>query len=427
MEVTIKKSDLINTSVYIPPSTSHSIRAIFIAGLAKGKSEIKNILFSEDVMSAIGVMREFGAKIDIQDDKVYVVGVDGKPKLPNNTVYVGNSGTTLRFAMLVAAKINGQTVLTGDSQIQKRPIKELVHLINNLGGKVEYLKDKDCVPIKITGKITGGISDLDAFSSQYLSSALITCPLLEKHTILNITRLNESPYVDMTMWWLDKQNIRYIDDQKKSILIFGNQHYRGFSETISGDYSQATFFIVLACIAQKRLVLKNLDINDKQGDKEVLEIAKRFGAEVIVKEKEVIIEGKTKLQGQVVDMNKIPDALPAMAVLGCFAHGETRLINVEQARFKETDRINVMATELKKLGADVEELRDGLVIRHSDLHQGTVLGHGDHRIVMALSVLGLCIDGGLTITTAEAVNITFPNFFAILKDLGANLEKKEGF
>lgn len=423
MDVTIKKSNLMDASVDIPPSKSHSIRAIFIAGLAKGRSEIKNILLSDDVVSAIDVMREFGAKIEIHKDKVCVLGVDGNPKLPHNVVNVGNSGTTLRFAMLVAAKIDGETVLTGDFQIQKRPIKELVHLINNLGGKVEYLNNENCAPVKIKGKITGGTSDLDAFSSQYLSSALITCPLLENDTVLNITRLNEEPYVDMTMWWLDKQNIRYIDNDKKTITIFGNQCYKGFCDTISGDYSQATFFVVLACISGRKIALKNLDITDKQGDKEVLNVAKKFGAEVVVKDDEIIIECKTKLKGQVIDMNNIPDALPALAVLGCFAQGETRLINVEQARFKETDRIHVMATELKKLGANIKELKDGLVIRYSKLHGGTVLGYSDHRIVMALSILGLCIQDDLTVTTAEAHNITFPTFFSVIKSLGGNIEK----
>lgn len=420
MNVLVKEIELSNAQVYIPASKSHSIRAIFIAGLAKGKSIIRKPLFSKDVMSAVNVMRQFGATIDVKENIICVEGVDGKIKCPKEAVDVGNSGTTLRFAMLVAAQIEGDTVLTGDFQIQKRPVIELVKLIRNLGGTVEFLKNKNCAPLKIRGKIKGGYSDLDAFSSQYLSSALISCPLLKNNTEINITRLNEKPYVDMTLWWLDKQNIKYKNEDYKKITIYGNQCYRSFDEEIAGDYSSATFFIVLACILKKRIVLKNLDIMDRQGDKEVLNMVKEMGANVIEKTNEIIVEGND-LAGITIDMNKTPDALPALAVLGCFLEGETRLINVEQARYKETDRIHVMCEELKKLGANIEELKDGLVIRKSKLHGGTVCGHYDHRIVMAFVILGLCIKEDLNVTTAEAVNITFPQFFDVIKKIGGEI------
>lgn len=422
MEIIVQESKLINGEVYIPASKSHSIRAIFIAGLAYGKSIIKKPLFSKDVMSAVSVMRQFGAKIDVLNDFITVEGVGGNIKCPSEIVDVGNSGTTLRFAMLVAAQINGETILTGDFQIQKRPVKELVCVIRNLGGKVKFLKNENCVPIKITGKIKGGYTDLDAFSSQYLSSALISCPLLKENTHINITRLNEKPYVDMTLWWLDKQNIKYKNDNYKNIVIYGNQSYKSFVENIAGDYSSATFFVVLACISKKKIVLKNLDIMDRQGDKEILNIVKKMGANVFIEKDKITIEG-CNLKGITIDMNKTPDALPALAVLGCFCEGETRLINVEQARYKETDRIHVMYEELKKIGADIEELRDGLVIKNSKLHGGTVNGHYDHRIVMALAILGLCIEDELKVTTAEAIEITFPNFFEIVENLGGKIKR----
>ena len=422
MDIIVQEAKLIDGEVYIPASKSHSIRAIFIAGLAKGKSIIKNPLFSKDVMSAVNVMKQFGAKIDIKEDRIEVEGVDGNIKCPEEIVDVGNSGTTLRFAMLVSAQVDGETILTGDFQIQKRPVKELVSVIRNLGGRVEFLENENCVPIKVTGKIKGGYTDLDAFSSQYLSSALISCPLLKNDTQISVTRLNEKPYVDMTLWWLDKQNIRYKNDNYKNITIYGNQSYKSFSENIAGDYSSATFFIVLSCISKMRITLKNLDIMDRQGDKEVLNIVKKMGANVTVQNNEITVCGGN-LKGITIDMNKTPDALPALAVLGCFCEGETRLTNVEQARYKETDRIHVMYEELKKLGANIEELQDGLVIKNSKLHGGTVLGHHDHRIVMALVILGLCIKDELKVTTAEAIGITFPNFFEIVEKLGGKIKR----
>ncbi|MBP5427150.1 MAG: 3-phosphoshikimate 1-carboxyvinyltransferase [Clostridiales bacterium] len=421
MDVKIKRGDIIDGSeVFVPSSKSHSIRAVFIAGLAKGRSYIENLLLSDDVMSAIDTMRKFGAIIDINNDCVIIDGVGGKVVAPNEVIDVGNSGTTLRFAMLVAASANGTTTLTGDSQIQKRPIGELARLIKALGGSIEFLKNEDFAPVRVTGKIYGGVSLLDAFSSQYLSSALITCPLLSKDTNINLVRLNERPYVDMTLWWLDKQNIKYINNLPDRITIFGGQSFSEFSDKISGDYSSATFFIVLAAISGRRIVLKNLKLDDKQGDKKVLSVIESFGAHVIWQDDAVIVCGK-KLVGRVVDMNDIPDALPAMAVLGCFASGETRLINVLQARYKETDRIHVMCEELSKVGANIQELQDGLIIKKSDMHGGEVSGHKDHRVVMALAILGACVKESVILKDAESVNITFPGFFEVLQQMGAKV------
>lgn len=418
MDVVIRGKDIVDgRKVFVPSSKSHSIRAVFIAGLAKGVSHIKNLLFSDDVMSAVETIKKFGAKVKLSKDCTVIYGVGGQVRAPKEIIDVGNSGTTLRFAMMVAAIANGATILTGDEQIKKRPIKDLVKLIRNLGGRVEFIENKDYVPIKIYGGIEGGESSLDALTSQYLSSALISCPLLRNNTKIDLIRLNERPYVDMTMWWLNKQNIKYINNLPKDVTIFGGQGYSGFDEGIVGDYSSATFFVVLAAISGRSIVLKNLSADDVQGDKRVLDVISEFGAKVLWRDNEVCVTGD-KLVGQVVDMNDIPDALPALAVLGCFAEGETKLINVEQARYKETDRIHVMCEELLKLGANVREMEDGLIIDKSNLHGGNVFGHKDHRVVMALSVLGACIEDDVIIEDVECVDITFPGFFRELCNLG---------
>ena len=421
MDVVIRDGNIINGSkVCIPASKSHSIRAIFIAGLAKGDTKINNLLISADVISAIDAMKKFGALVEVKKDYVYVSGVGGNIREPKDEIDVGNSGTTLRFAMMVAAIIDGVTTLTGDDQIKRRPIRELVELIINLGGRVEYLEESDHVPIKIHGRIKGGESSLDALTSQYLSATLISCPLLTCDTKINLTRLNEVPYVNMTMWWLDKQNIKYINNLPKDVTIFGGQSYRGFNVSIAGDYSQATFFVVLAAISGKRIVLKNLKRDDVQGDKRILDVVSSFGVKITWQGDLVCITGG-ELKGRIVDMNDIPDALPALAVLGCFAEGETKLINVEQARYKETDRIHVMCEELSKLGGNVREISDGLIIKKSELHGGIVDGHRDHRIVMALSVLGTCVREDVVVKGAESVDITFPNFFKEICNIGGRV------
>jgi len=281
-------------------------------------------------------------------------------------------------------------------------------------------RNNDMAPVVVRGRLKGGETGLDAVTSQYLSSILINSPLVEKNTEVIINRLNEIPYVKMTMWWMDKQGIEYHNENFKRILIKGGQKYRSFNITIPGDFSSAVFFMVIAAVSGGEIVLDNLDISDPQGDKAVLDILKSMGTEISVHEDYIRIKGK-RLQGMEIDMNSIPDALPAMAVAGCFAEGETRLVNVPQARLKETDRIRVMYEELGKMGADIKELPDGLVIKKSKLRGCPVSGYNDHRVVMALTVAGLNIGGETVIDTAEAVNVTFPDFIELIRSCGGDI------
>ena len=408
-------------SVVIPGSKSHTIRALFIASLAGGRSVIKDPLVSKDAYSAVSVCRAFGARFENAGSSYIVEGFGGIPSVPENIVDVGNSGTTLRFAMMTAGLTDGCTVFTGDYQIRRRPLGSLIHAMNELGAEVFSTRGNDMAPVVVKGMLKGGKAELDAVTSQYLSSVLINAPVIERDTEITITRLNEAPYAEMTLWWLDNQGIRYENDNFRKILIKGGQKYKAFDMRIPGDFSSATFFMVLAAVSGGEFLLKNLDMTDPQGDKKVLDYLQEMGADVRHTEEGIIIKG-SKLKGIEIDLNSTPDALPAMAVAGCFAEGETRLVNVPQARMKETDRISVMCTELRKMGADIKELEDGLVIRHSKLKGCRVSGHDDHRIVMALAVAGLNIRGETVIETAEAVNVTFPQFPEIIRECGGDIQ-----
>ena len=410
--------------IRIPGSKSHTIRALFLASLADGKSQILKPLFSNDALSAVEVCRALGANIEVTEDKFIVQGFNGTPQVPHDVINVGNSGTTANFGIMTAALADGYSVFTGDYQIRKRPVGPLIHAMNNLGAEVVATRNNGCPPVIVKGRAKGGKTDLDGVTSQYLSSILINAPLLEKDTEVVLTRLYEVPYAEMTLWWLDKQGIKYENNDFKSITIKGNQKYKSFDMAIPGDFSSATFFMVLAAISGQEFILDNLDMTDPQGDKLVLSILESMGAGVKISESSITIKGD-KLVGREIDMNSIPDALPAMAVAGCFAEGETRLVNVPQARLKETDRIRVMFEELSKMGADIEELPDGLIIRQSKLKGCAVKGHDDHRIVMSLAVAGLNIDGETVIDTAEAMNVTFPEFAEYVKTCGGSITLSE--
>ncbi|MCX7749948.1 MAG: 3-phosphoshikimate 1-carboxyvinyltransferase [Clostridia bacterium] len=420
MLLKVKKSQT-KGKVKIPGSKSHTIRALFIASLADGNSEIHDPLISNDALSAVEVCKALGAEISMSGNKYTVKGFNGIPRVPDDIINVGNSGTTLRFGVMAAALGDGCSVFTGDYQIRRRPLGPLIHAVNNLGGEVFSTRNNGMAPVVVRGRAKGGKTDLEAVSSQYLSSLLIHAPLLENGTEVVLTRLNEVPYVEMTLWWLEKQGIKYQNDNFKKFFIEGNQRYSPIDITIPGDFSSATFFMVLAAISGGEFVLENLDMSDPQGDKAVLSILETMGAKVTMENKLITVKGNG-LKGMQIDMNAIPDALPAMAVAGCFAEGETRLVNVPQARLKETDRIHVMWEELSKMGADIEELPDGLVIRNSKLKGCRVSGHDDHRVVMALAVAGLNIEGETVIDTAEAMNVTFPEFADLIQSCGGSLD-----
>ncbi len=423
MKLRVERSN-VSGCVKIPGSKSHTIRALFIASLAAGRSVITNPLISDDALSAVAVCKAFGAGIQNTGDKFIVDGFNGKPSIPDDVINVGNSGTTLRIGLMTAGLIDGCTVFTGDYQIRRRPLEPLITAMNSLGANVFSVKGNSMVPVVIRGRLKGGKTKLDAMTSQFLTSILINAPLLENDTEILVTRLNEIPYVDMTMWWLENQGIEYSNDNYRTIIVRGNQSYKPFTAAIPGDFSSATFFMVQAAVSGGELTLKNLDITDPQGDKLVLDYLKAMGADISIGADCICVKGNN-LKGIEIDMNATPDALPAMAVAGCFAEGETRLVNVPQARMKETDRIHVMFTELRKMGADIEELPDGLIVRHSRLNGTRVCGHDDHRIVMALAVAGMNSDAVTTIDGAEAMNVTFPDFVSLMSSCGGNLRMVE--
>jgi 3-phosphoshikimate 1-carboxyvinyltransferase len=238
-----------------------------------------------------------------------------------------------------------------------------------------------------------------------------------------VERLNERPYVEITLWWLDKMGIRHIvSDDFTTFTVAGGQHYDAIDQRIPGDFSSATFAAVGAAVSGTELMLENLDFSDPQGDKAVFDVLERMGMEVGRRGLSATVTGGGLRPAQI-DLNGMPDALPALAVLGCLAPGTTSIVNVPQARIKECDRIAVMAEELTKMGARIRERDEGLTIEQSALHGAAVHGHDDHRVVMALALAAMAAEGETTIDTAEAAMVTYPTFAQDFRALGAKIEE----
>jgi 3-phosphoshikimate 1-carboxyvinyltransferase len=436
MNITITPSR-VGGKLHIPASKSQTIRALLIASAARGTSIIENPLDSQDTRSCVSACTALGARIHTAPGVWTVEGSDllqpsndhGQPLV----IDTGNSGTTLYLAIGLAAAAGRKVIFTGDEQIRSRPVKALLEAYRQLGVRLswdipaEYCSDRrlkeGSAPFMIEGPISGGDVSIECPTSQYLSSLLLAAPLAEHETSIFVPLLNERPYAEMTLQWLDEQGIDYTKKESPllNFRIRGNQTYRSFTKEIAGDFSSASFFFSAAAVTNSSLLLTGLDRNDTQGDKDVLHCLEQLGCSVTWEDEGVRIE---KPEGPLTggctfDLNPIPDALPVLSVVSCFAVGTTRLVNVPQARIKETDRIAVMRQELTKLGADIEELEDGLVIHGTGrLEGGTVSGHGDHRVIMACAVAGLASDQTVTIEGAEAVNITCPDFFNMLTQAG---------
>lgn len=423
MQFSVRQSRL-KGAVNIPGSKSHTIRALVFALLGDGTSVIEFPLDSSDTVSCRDMIQKFGAAVEVSGTTWRVTGTGGSILPPDDVIDTGNSGTSLYIGMGIASLAEGYTVFTGDHQIRSRPADGLMTAISRLGGDAYSTRGNGMPPLVVKGRITGGETEISAVTSQYLTALLMAAPLAGGDSLIRVPLLNEKPYVAMTLEWLDRLNIRYGNNNYESFSVPGNQRYPSFKRHIPADFSSAAFFLVAAAITGSEITLRGLDWNDTQGDREVVTILSRMGAETRIGDEEITICGRP-LTGGTFDLNAIPDALPALSVAACFAEGETRLVNVPQARLKETDRIAVMCRELAKMGARIEELPDGLVIRRSGLRGCAVNGHHDHRVAMALAVAGLAADGETRVDTAESVSVTFPGFRELMASIGADIKTVE--
>ena len=424
MKLVVEKTEKLEGEITIPGSKSHTIRAVIIASLAEGTSKVSNPLKSDDTMAAVNACKALGAKINQENEKEWIIeGTNHTLKNPGETLNMANSGTSLRLISgIIAALCDFEVQLEGDESLSTRPMQPLLKSFNELGAEALSANNNGYCPLKIKGKMQGGSTEIIGITSQYISSLLLACPLLENDTKITLAKPNEIPYIRMTLKWLDEQGIKYeVSEDFKKFKVNGNQKYKAFEKTIPADWSSAAFPLVGAAITNSNVLIKGLDINDTQGDKAIIDYLKKMQADIQLEEQGIRIKG-TKLQGCELDINSTPDALPALSVLGCFAEGTTTLINVAQARIKETDRIKVMAEELSKMDADIKEREEGLIAHKSTLKGNKLRGHNDHRIVMALTLAGLIAEGKTEITTAESVNVTYPTYVQSMKSLGAKME-----
>ncbi len=409
---TIKPS-LIQGNLTIPSSKSHTLRAILFAALAKGTSKIDRFLPSPDTFAMIHAVRSIGAEVEEKQNALLVRGVNGKPQVAEDVIQCGNSGQVLRFVGAIASLIPKYTILTGDHSIRhNRPVKPLLDALDQLGVFAKSSRGDGHAPILIRGPITQDRTTLDGQDSQPVSGLLIAGAFAPHPIEIHVTNPGEKPWIDLTLDWFKRLKIPYQMKDHTFYRMEGSSSIEAFHYTVPGDFSTAAFPIAAALITNSELTLHNIDMEDVQGDKALISVLQQMGARFIIdKQKRTLhIKKGANLQGMRIDINDFIDALPILAVIGCFAEGKTEIINGAIARKKESDRISAIACELQKMGALIEEKPDGLTIHPSPLQGAQLSSYCDHRIALSLSVAAMAAIGESTIYDVECVNKTYPDF-----------------
>jgi 3-phosphoshikimate 1-carboxyvinyltransferase len=410
-------------TVNVPGSKSLSNRALLLAALAQGDTLLTNLLDSEDIHHMLNALSTLGVAYTLSEDKTQclVKGNGGKFNCSGEiSLFLGNAGTAMRPLCAALAVSNGQFILTGEPRMEERPIGALVDALAQAGAEIDYLKEQDYPPIKITGKpLSGGNIDVDgSVSSQFLTAVLMAAPLFEGDTQINIIgELVSKPYIDITLDTMSRFGIQVENKGYKSFSIKGNQTYQSPGEfLVEGDASSASYFLAAGAIKGGTVRVTGVGSCSIQGDIRFADVLEKMGAIINWGDDYIEVTGAS-LNAIDMDMNHIPDAAMTIATTALFAKGTTKMTNIYNWRVKETDRLAAMATELKKLGAIVTEGHDFIEITPpSSIKESEIDTYNDHRIAMCFALVALS-DTAVVINDPGCTAKTFPDFFSRLSTI----------
>lgn len=411
-------------NIRIPPSKSLCHRAIICASLSENESFIKNFIMSEDMTATIGGMKVLGAKIEQlkNEDEEIELRINGGYGKTGDYIDCIESGSTIRFLIPIALIDNKSMTFDGRGKLVTRPLGPYKEMFEK--NNIKYIYRDEQLPLTVEGCLKSGEYFLEGnISSQFITGLLFTLPLLEGDSkILITTELESKGYVDLTLDMLYKYGICIENRNYKEFIVKGNQKYRKRDYYVEGDFSQAAFWIVAGLIGSS---IRCLDLNMKslQGDKVILDIVEAMGGSIEINEDFVKVY-KSDTSGIVIDASQCPDLVPILAVLASVSKGTTRIVNAARVRIKESDRLKAISVELKKLGADIEELEAGLVINGVEkLCGGEVDSWNDHRIAMALAIASIRCEEPVIINNSGAVKKSYPEFWKAFESLGGIIDE----
>lgn len=405
----------VDAVVVLPGSKSLTNRALVLAALADGSSTLEGALLSEDSAVMVESLRRLGIPVEVDEgnERFVVHGRGGRVPASRAELFVGNSGTTARFLTALLALGHGEYVLDGVPRMRERPIQPLLDALQQLGVDAISLQGTGCPPIRVRARgLAGGTLRLRGdLSSQYLSALLMVAPCTERGLEIELeTPLVSVPYVEMTLAIMAEFGATATHEAFRVFRVPGGQRYRARTYRIEPDASGASYFFALAAATGGRVRVPHLSLNSRQGDVHFVDLLERMGCQVIREPDAITVIGQHPLRGIDADMNAISDTVPTLAALAPLADGPVVIRNVEHIRYKETDRIAAVATELRRLGQVVEEFPDGLAITPQPVRPAVIETYADHRIAMSFAILG-CAVPGIVIADPGCVAKTFPDFF----------------
>ncbi|MBQ0162642.1 MAG: 3-phosphoshikimate 1-carboxyvinyltransferase [Treponema sp.] len=424
-------------SIRVPGSKSHTIRALILASLCDGETKIYNPLKSEDALATAAAIKQIGAEVKFFDDENYwlVKGAGDNLHLPEKEIDVKNSGSLMYFLTPVLATLEGRCVITGDESIQKRPVDHLIDALCQLGADAFCQKENSTTPpFEFTGPISNEpVLFTEGKLSQYISGFMMAATRMNGLTQIMLTNPQETPYLSMTKYWLDKYGVQsVISPDYKCICISGPCRLDAQDVVIPSDWEAVAFPLLAAICANEKIIVTDIDDSGTQGDEKIVDILKDYGADIEWNKEKRIIEVnkncKLKVSGEkkIISMRDYPDAICALAVIASIAEGITVFTDIDICRKKETDRIKAMTELLSSLGADIKDNGDTLEVNGrglSSLHGGKIDSFKDHRIAMSFACLGLAFekDNAIEIKDAECCAVSFPEFYEIMNsELGAS-------
>ncbi|MFC0141783.1 3-phosphoshikimate 1-carboxyvinyltransferase [Erwinia mallotivora] len=420
--LTLQPVALVEGTVNLPGSKSVSNRALLLAALAKGTTRLTNLLDSDDVRFMLNALQALGVSFTLSANRTVceVIG-QGGPLHANRPLelFLGNAGTAMRPLTAALCLGDNDLVLTGEPRMKERPIGHLVDALRKGGAKVDYLEMQDYPPLRIRGGFTGGEVSVDgSVSSQFLTALLMTAPLAPNDTKIVIKGdLVSKPYIDITLNLMKSFGVTVSNQNYQEFHVAGNQQYLSPAEyLVEGDASSASYFLAAAAIKGGTVKVTGIGRNSMQGDIRFADVLEKMGASIEWGD-DYIACTRGELHGIDLDMNHIPDAAMTIATTALFAEGTTMMRNIYNWRVKETDRLAAMATELRKVGAEVEEGHDYIRITPPQtLHSAEIGTYNDHRMAMCFSLVALS-STPVTILDPKCTAKTFPDYFERLAGL----------
>ena len=418
--IEIKPVENVNATVTIPGSKSYTNRALITSLLANGESVMKNALLSEDTKVMISCLGELGIPVSVieEENTIRITGCEGKIPVDRASLFARNAGTVVRFMTAALTLGDGKYEIDGIERMRQRPIQQLIDALNQLGADVSSKEGTGCPPVLINASgLKGGTVKIPGnISSQYISAILLTAPYASSDVrIVVIDDLASKNYVDMTLDVMSRFGVAVERDSYKEFSVKSGQVYKGCEYMVEPDASGASYFLAAAAITGGKVRVDGLGEDSLQGDARFVDILGKMGCRVKKSHDWLEVEGGG-LSGIDIDMNDTPDVVQTLAPVAAFAKGNTRIRNVKNLRYKETDRITAVVNELKKVGVEAREFEDGIEIIPSPPHSADISTYNDHRMAMSFALFGLRTKG-IKIKNPECVEKTFPDYFERLEKL----------